>query len=183
MLSRYGWHSCSQKKSDFGNSQEAKSALTSDSRRQAENLQKPGVDIRPWLENLFSQEGQTSHGWIFETDLIFSMLLAVRRRLNLYNCRMYLCQIAKCLCVKLQNVFVSNCKMYLSQIAKCIFWPYTLHVAGCSGQDQQHSPFGQVSLPRGRLKGSSYSFFKTCLALSVVRQYHTWEWGYQSGKW
>ena len=36
------------------------------------------------------------------------------------NCKMYLCQIAKCICLKLQNIFVSNCKMYLSQIAKCI---------------------------------------------------------------
>ena len=30
------------------------------------------------------------------------------------------CQVAKCICLKLQNVFVSNCKMYLSQISKCI---------------------------------------------------------------
>ena len=33
---------------------------------------------------------------------------------------MYLCQISNCICLKLQNVFVSNCKLYLSQIAKCI---------------------------------------------------------------
>ena len=29
--------------------------------------------------------------------------------------KMYLSQIAKCICLKLQNVFVSNCQMYLSQ--------------------------------------------------------------------
>ena len=29
-------------------------------------------------------------------------------------------QIAKCICPKLQNAFVSNCKLYFSQIAKCI---------------------------------------------------------------
>ena len=32
---------------------------------------------------------------------------------------MFLCQISRCLCLKLQNVFVSNCKMYLPQITKC----------------------------------------------------------------
>ena len=37
------------------------------------------------------------------------------------NSLMYLSQIAKCICLKLQNVFVSNFKMYSSQIAKCIF--------------------------------------------------------------
>ena len=37
------------------------------------------------------------------------------------NCKMYLSQIAKCNCLKLKNVFVSNCKMYLSQISNCIF--------------------------------------------------------------
>ena len=31
---------------------------------------------------------------------------------------MYLSQIAKSICLKLLNVFVSNCKKYLSQIAK-----------------------------------------------------------------
>ena len=44
------------------------------------------------------------------------------------NCKMhlsqikniYLSQIAKCICLKLQNIFVSNCKMCLSQIAKCV---------------------------------------------------------------
>ena len=36
------------------------------------------------------------------------------------NYKMYLSQIAKCICLKLQNVFVSNYKMYWSQIAKCI---------------------------------------------------------------
>ena len=29
-------------------------------------------------------------------------------------------QIANCICLKLQNVFVSNYKMYLSYLAKCI---------------------------------------------------------------
>ena len=33
---------------------------------------------------------------------------------------MYLSHIAKCPCLKLQNVFVSKCKMSLSKIAKCI---------------------------------------------------------------
>ena len=36
------------------------------------------------------------------------------------NGKMYLSQIAKCICLKLPNVFVSNCKIYLSHIAKCI---------------------------------------------------------------
>ena len=30
------------------------------------------------------------------------------------DCKMYLSQIAKCICLKLWNVFVFNCKMYLS---------------------------------------------------------------------
>ena len=33
---------------------------------------------------------------------------------------MHLSQIAKCICLKLQNAFVSNCKIYSSQIAKCL---------------------------------------------------------------
>ena len=33
---------------------------------------------------------------------------------------MYSSQITNCICLKLQNIFVSNCKIYLSQIAKCI---------------------------------------------------------------
>ena len=36
------------------------------------------------------------------------------------NYKIYLYQIAKFTCLKLQNVFVSNCKMYLSQIVKYI---------------------------------------------------------------
>ena len=32
---------------------------------------------------------------------------------------MYLSPIAKCICLILQNVFVSYCKMHLSQISKC----------------------------------------------------------------
>ena len=35
---------------------------------------------------------------------------------------LYLSQIAKCICLKLQNVFVSNCKVYLSRFAN-IFVP------------------------------------------------------------
>ena len=37
------------------------------------------------------------------------------------NCKLYLSQIANCICLKLKTVFVSNYKMYWSQIAKCIF--------------------------------------------------------------
>ena len=33
---------------------------------------------------------------------------------------MHLSQIEKCICLKLQTVFVSNCKLYLSQIENCI---------------------------------------------------------------
>ena len=33
---------------------------------------------------------------------------------------LYLSQIAKCICLKFLNVFVSNHEMYLSQIMKCI---------------------------------------------------------------
>ena len=36
------------------------------------------------------------------------------------NYKMYFCQILKCICLKLQIIFVSISKMYLSQIAKCI---------------------------------------------------------------
>ena len=36
------------------------------------------------------------------------------------NSNMYLSQIPKCICLQLPNVFVSNSKMYLSQIPKCI---------------------------------------------------------------
>ena len=30
------------------------------------------------------------------------------------NCQIYLCHIVKCICLKLHNEFVSNCKIYLS---------------------------------------------------------------------
>ena len=36
------------------------------------------------------------------------------------NCKIYLPEIARCICLKLTNVFVSNFNLYLSQIAKCI---------------------------------------------------------------
>ena len=49
-----------------------------------------------------------------------------------YNCKIYLSQIAKYICFKLQNSFFSNCKMYLSQIAKCIcFKLINVFVSNC----------------------------------------------------
>ena len=42
------------------------------------------------------------------------------QNLFVLNCKIYLSQIARCICLKLQNAFVSNCKRYLTQSAKCI---------------------------------------------------------------
>ena len=48
------------------------------------------------------------------------------QNLVVLDCKMYLSQIAKYICLKLRIVFVSSCKMYLSQIAKyiCPFLPF-----------------------------------------------------------
>ena len=51
---------------------------------------------------------------------------------------MYLFQTLRCICLKLQNVFVSNFKMYLSQtsnvfVSKCIY--FVLSVATALGID------------------------------------------------
>ena len=71
---------------------------------------------------------------------------------------MYFCQIAKCFCLNLQNIFVSNCKMCYSQIAKCF---------GLKQQNQQNklasavfsdqfflncfSPFALTAVPSGQV--------------------------------
>ena len=48
---------------------------------------------------------QLAHAAVsFQTISPFKLFLFVS------NCKMYLSQIAKCSCLKLQNVFVSNCK-------------------------------------------------------------------------
>ena len=40
---------------------------------------------------------------------------------NVFNYKIYLHEIVKCICLKIQNVSVSTSKMYLSLIMKCIF--------------------------------------------------------------
>ena len=58
-----------------------------------------------------------------EERLLIRSSSPLRRKWMLHNelDPLYLSQIAKCICLKLQNVFVSNCQIYLSTIATCIW--------------------------------------------------------------
>ena len=51
---------------------------------------------------------------------IMSTWVKITVRVFVSNYRMYLSEITKCICLKLQSVFVSNYKIYSSQITKYI---------------------------------------------------------------
>ena len=68
---------------------------------------------------------------------------------------MYFCQISKCFCLNLQNIFVSNCKMCYSQIAKCF---------GLKQQNQQNKLASAVFFWSFFLK----LFFSLCTNSSAI---------------
>ena len=68
---------------------------------------------------------------------------------------MYFCQISKCFCLNLQNIFVSNCKMCYSQIAKCF---------GLKQQNQQNKLASAVFSDQFFFK----LFFSLCTNSSAI---------------
>ena len=96
-----------------------------------DNKLRPVLQLWHWLaEYLLNFEindlSQIAKSICLKVEISWRQTGACSATLTLACCKFsknfikYLSQIAKCICPKLQNIFVSTCKMYLSQIAKSI---------------------------------------------------------------
>ena len=94
------------------------------------------------------------------------------------NCKFCLCEITNCICLKLQNVFVSNQKTYLCQIAKCIcrkMQKYLFQMANCVCVKLQKKVL-QCFLSYFCSR-SLIPLFHMCFGIRILSPFHPATWG------